>query len=474
MNGKYGADDYRSSVPVVLLDSENDHPLNLIRQIEKQCSGANCVVVRTPTTDISKHLPELSAQPLHDGAIAHPEAVYVVSPEHYFQVQGGVFRLYKPERVYDAGPGRYAPGRAERREDRLPLEAVARASDDAMIGMSLDGIVNRWNQGATQMYGYAADEMIGRNAEILCRREDLSRWYELLEKLRQGESVTVGDCRRLSRDGEILIVSATASPITDENGDVAGVSLVEHDVSERKEIEQGLRRYSRELEEANRDLETFSYSVSHDLRAPLRAIDGFSRIVLEDYAEALDEDGKQLLQGIHGNAVKMAQLIDDLLAFSRIGRQEMETAPVDMGKLAAEVVQESLHDTDGISAIKIGELPPAQGDRSMLRVVLFNLITNALKYSSTQEHPRVDIGGESHSPGRVVYFVRDNGVGFDMRDAHRLFRVFQRLHDGREFQGTGLGLAIVSRVVTRHDGSVWAESEPDNGATFYFSLPCAK
>lgn len=240
-----------------------------------------------------------------------------------------------------------------------------------------------------------------------------------------------------------------------------------HDASA---VEQGLRRYSRELEEANRDLETFSYSISHDLRAPLRAVDGFSRILLEDHGEALNDEARQLLGGIHGNAMKMARLIDDLLEFSRMGRQAIEPAPVDMHRLALEAVHECTRESGQGALIDVDELPGAEGDRTMLRLVLLNLIGNALKYSAKREQPRVRIGAE-RCGASITYFVQDNGVGFDMQRADRLFGVFQRLHEQREFQGTGLGLAIVSRVITRHGGRIWAQSEEGRGATFYFTLP---
>jgi signal transduction histidine kinase len=223
-----------------------------------------------------------------------------------------------------------------------------------------------------------------------------------------------------------------------------------------------------ELMAANRELDTFSYSVSHDLRAPARAINGYAQMLQEDYAERLDGEGRRLLGVIRASSLRMGQLIDDLLTFSRLGRQAPAKRPVDMAALAREVVREVAGDAS--AAIEVGSLPPAEVDSSLLRQVWINLVGNALKYSSKRADPRIEIGGEE-GPGENLYWVRDNGAGFDMRYADKLFGVFQRLHRADEFPGTGVGLAIVQRVVARHGGRVWAEGRPGEGACFHFSLP---
>jgi signal transduction histidine kinase len=224
-----------------------------------------------------------------------------------------------------------------------------------------------------------------------------------------------------------------------------------------------------ELAAANRELDAFSYSVSHDLRAPLRAVDGFALMLEEDYAGKLDDEGRRLIGVVRANAQRMNQLIDDLLDFSRLGRKEMAREPVDMAQVAREVASEI---APGSAAIEIAQLPAARGDRSLLKQVWVNLIGNAVKYSSKIENPRVEVGARAE--GRlIVYWVRDNGAGFDMKYAGKLFGVFQRLHLPEEFPGTGVGLAIVQRVVSRHGGRVWAEAAPNQGACFYFTLPAA-
>lgn len=225
------------------------------------------------------------------------------------------------------------------------------------------------------------------------------------------------------------------------------------------------------LAEANKELDAFSYSVSHDLRAPVRAIDGYARILAEDQADRLDDEGRRVLGVIRSSAAHMAQLIDDLLTFSRLGRKAPAKQPLDMESLVGEVVRE-LGLEKPTTKIELQTLPPAEADRSLLRQVWANLLANALKYSGKRADARVQIGGRLE-PSERVYWVRDNGVGFDMRYAGKLFGVFQRLHASDEFPGTGVGLAIVQRVVTRHGGRVWAEGRPGEGACFYFSLPAA-
>ncbi|MDD5248997.1 MAG: ATP-binding protein [Rhodocyclaceae bacterium] len=227
------------------------------------------------------------------------------------------------------------------------------------------------------------------------------------------------------------------------------------------------------LEQANRELEAFAYSVSHDLRAPLRAIDGFSHILLDDYAGALDDEGKRLLNLVRANTARMGQLIDDMLSFSRMARREMAAMTIDMTQLAREVAAELQAATAGrVLRFDIAPLPPARGDRDMLRQVLVNLLSNAVKFTRPRAEAAIEVGGAVAAEGGI-YFVKDNGVGFDMAYADKLFGVFERLHPQQEFEGTGIGLALVKRIVARHGGRVWAEGKEGEGAVFHFSLPGA-
>jgi signal transduction histidine kinase len=228
---------------------------------------------------------------------------------------------------------------------------------------------------------------------------------------------------------------------------------------------------NKELEAANKELESFSYSVSHDLRAPLRAIDGYSSMLEENYFPVLDDEGKRLLSVIRESSLKMGRLIDHLLAFSRLGRKALVKEVFDTGALVREVLAElRVAEDRPAAAVALGALPPSWGDRALLKQVWTNLISNAVKYSSGRPAPHLEISG-SESADETVYRVKDDGAGFDMRYYDKLFGVFQRLHDENEFPGTGVGLAIVQRVVTRHGGRAWAQGQPGEGAEFFFSLP---
>jgi len=259
---------------------------------------------------------------------------------------------------------------------------------------------------------------------------------------------------------------------------VAG-GLIHHHLTERKRAEEKLRRLHGKLEHqaaaleaANKELEAFSYSVSHDLRAPLRHIDGFTDLLRRHAAASLDDKSHRYLKTISESAKQMGALIDDLLAFSMVGRTELRMTSVDLNQIVKGVVDDLAHDLDGRRiAWTIGTLPAVHGDPALLRQVLVNLIDNAVKYTRTREEARIEIGLDGGGPYETVLFIRDNGAGFDMQYIDKLFGIFQRLHSAGEFEGTGIGLANVRRIIQRHGGRTWAEGIVDGGATFYFSLP---
>jgi PAS domain S-box-containing protein len=280
-------------------------------------------------------------------------------------------------------------------------------------------------------------------------------------------------------DGAERWISARAYPVRDARGAVIHFTGIAEDITERKRAEAELERHRGRLEElvgvrtaaleqALREQESFSYSVSHDLRAPLRAINGFAEILLDSEEAVLSEEGKRLLDRIARNATRMGQLIDDILEYSRSSRLEMTVAEVDLGDLARKVAEE-LQTGYPDTVVEIGPLPRVKGDPTMLNQVLQNLIGNALKFSAKRETPKVEVG-MSEVEGERVFHVRDNGAGFEMQYAGKLFGMFQRMHHESQFPGTGVGLAIVKRLVERHGGRVWAESLPDQGATFFFTL----
>jgi two-component system sensor histidine kinase/response regulator len=240
---------------------------------------------------------------------------------------------------------------------------------------------------------------------------------------------------------------------------------------ENAQLAQRLREHAAELEAANKDLEAFSFSVSHDLRAPLRSIDGCCQIIEEELGEKLDESGRRLFRAARDSTRQMARLIDDLLGFARLGKQPLSKEPVIVSALVQEVVVElRKQDVKRRIDVRVTELPDCVGDPALLRQVFVNLLSNAFKFTGKKEEALVEVGCDL-ATGENIYFIRDNGAGFDMRHSHRLFDPFRRLHSAREFEGSGVGLSIVHRVIRRHGGRIWAEAEVDKGATFYFALP---
>ncbi|MGH7267549.1 MAG: sensor histidine kinase, partial [Candidatus Rokuibacteriota bacterium] len=285
--------------------------------------------------------------------------------------------------------------------------------------------------------------------------------------------------RHRTKDGRVIDVEISSHTL-----DLAGrkaVLVVAQDVTSRRQAETEIRRLNAELEErvrqrtaelqaTNRELEAFSYSVSHDLRAPLRAIDGFSRILVEDHGPELTSEARRYLETVRTNTRQMGQLVDDLLAFSRLGRTPLAVHPIRLEPLVRQALDDlGVGPDDGTVAVDVAALAPCRADPALLKQVFLNLLGNALKFTRLREAPRVEVGCHV-TDGEAVYHVRDNGVGFDMRYAEKLFGVFQRLHRADEYEGTGVGLAIVQRVIQRHGGRVWAEAEVDKGATFYFTL----
>ncbi|WNV03271.1 PAS domain S-box protein [Candidatus Methylospira mobilis] len=364
---------------------------------------------------------------------------------------------------------------------RTQLAAIVEFSNDAIIGKTPDGIITSWNKGAERIYGYSADEVLGKSITLL-GPERHAEIHGLLETIRKGGTVVNHETERVCKGGALIHVALTLSPIRDASGNISGISTIARDITERRqaetelralknELEQRVVERTRQLEAANKELEAFAYSVSHDLRTPLRAIDGFSRILLDEYPGKLDKEGRRLLNVVRDNTCRMGQLIDDMLKFSRTGRVELTLSLIDMERLAHEVFEELRPAGAGDRLqLEIEAIPPAMGDSAMMRQVFVNLLSNAIKFSHSRDIARIKVGG-SIAGSEAVYYVMDNGVGFDNQYVDKLFGVFQRLHSVNEFEGTGIGLAIVKRIITRHGGRVWAEGEVGRGATVHFTLP---
>ena len=286
-------------------------------------------------------------------------------------------------------------------------------------------------------------------------------------------------------DGSETWVTTTKMPLRDKKGQIVGTFGISTNITERKQIEERIRKLNEELElrvierttqleSVNKELKAFAYSVSHDLRAPLRAIDGYTNILVEDYGQSLDEEGKRVCAVICSETKRMGQIIDDLRSFSHISHAEMQVSPINMETLVYSVFNElTTPESRERIDFRVAPLPSAIGTLALIREAWMNLLSNAIKFSSKRERAVIEVGYQQYGQ-RIIYSVRDNGAGFDMQRAENLFTVFWRLHSKKEFEGTGVGLAIVQRLVHRHGGEVWAESQIDKGATFYFSLEAAK
>jgi PAS domain S-box-containing protein len=346
-----------------------------------------------------------------------------------------------------------------------------------------DGIFVQINDTELRWLGYAREEIIGtvKYDDLLTpRSRELFRSNFQLFKVRGW--ISDMEFEMVRKDGSILPVLLSATTVTDNNGEFIMSRATSYDITERRKAEEDIRRFNeqlekkvidrtRDLEAANKELEDFTYTVSHDLRTPLRAIDGFSRMLLRDEGNNLTENTQRKIDVIRDNVQRMGRLIDDLLALSRLGRTTMSLSSVDMEKLVNETWNDLCAIDDGHrKELQMWPLPGFFGDRALVRQVLANLLSNAVKYSRPKGRAIIEIGGKD-SGDEILYYVKDKGVGFDMRYYDKLFGAFQRLHSDEEFEGTGVGLAIVRRIVHRHGGTVWAEGKVDEGAVFYFTLP---
>lgn len=362
--------------------------------------------------------------------------------------------------------------RAEEERDRFFT-----LSGDLLCIATMDGRFKRANPAWRRMLGYNPDDLVGRPFAELIHPEDLAATAVEVERLARGEETISFENRYRHVDGtwHWLRWSARASLL---DGLVYGSA---RDVTDERVADERIHRLNtdlalraRQLEAANRELESFSYSVSHDLRAPLRHIDGFSSLLANRLGPGIDKEAQRYLGTISRAAKQMGMLIDDLLAFSRVGRTPLRIEPIRHNALLAEVMENGhYHRSERPIQWELAELPDVHADRSLLRQVWANLIDNAVKYSSKSPAPHIVVGGalNPENSGEYVFFVRDNGVGFDMAYADKLFGVFQRLHGPTEFEGTGIGLANVRRIVSRHHGRTWAEGRVNEGAVFYFSIP---
>ncbi|MDP8267667.1 MAG: PAS domain S-box protein [Candidatus Tenebribacter davisii] len=366
------------------------------------------------------------------------------------------------------------------RETNARHSAMIENIGDVIAIVGADSLTKYQSPNIEKWFGWKPEDIIGTSGWDKMHPEDIERIQKEFSKVLQKETTSIVEYRFKCKDGKYKWIELTALNCINDPA-INGVLLNYHDSTERKQAEFELKKYrdhleelvkgrTQELESSNKELEAFSYSVSHDLRAPLRAINGFTQILMEDYVEKLDDEGKRLGSVILNNSRKMGQLIDDLLSFSRLGRAAMHFTEIDMKTLVYNVYLEITSPKEQKKIhFSIADLPEVQGDYNMLRQVWVNLISNATKFSAKQNKPIISVTCQEKDKV-FIYCIRDNGAGYDMKYQDKLFGVFQRLHLETEFTGTGVGLALVRRIIQRHNGTTWAEGEVGKGAAFYFSL----
>jgi PAS domain S-box-containing protein len=369
-------------------------------------------------------------------------------------------------------------------QQRLLLQSTAlAAAANSIIITSRAGAILWANPAFSAMTGYAPAEALGQNPRFLkSGRHDSGFYRDFWETIVAGKTWR-GEFINRRKDGSEYVNEQTVTPVRSANGEISHFIGVMQDITGRRQaeaevgrlneqLEQRVRDRTAQLQAANQELEAFAFSVSHDLRAPLRHISGFADMLLESAGTGLSDECRNYVALIHGSAHRMQRLIDDLLTLSRTNRADMRIDQVNLPELVPDVIRQLLPELNGRNIVwKQPHLPLIQADVALLRQVFTNLLSNAIKYTRPRNPAEIEIGCAEDSPAETVLFVRDNGVGFDMAYADKLFGVFQRLHPIEDFEGTGIGLANVRRIIARHGGRTWAEGKIDGGATFYFSIP---
>ena len=370
--------------------------------------------------------------------------------------------------------------------DKLQIEVVERTQQASLLNLTHDtifvrdmnNVITYWNRGAQELFGWTPEAAVGKRSHELLRTEFPVPVEEIrAELLRTGR--WEGELGKVKSDGTHVVVASRWSLRRDEQDRPAAILETNNDITERKRWEEQMQslnhelaKRSTELEVINKELEAFAYSVSHDLRAPLRHMAGYTELLQKRISSQIDEKSQRYMGILLESAKRMGNLIDDLLSFSRIGRAETQRTLISLTQLVNEALGEVRQGTEGREIEwKIGSLPNCLGDRSMLRLALINLLSNAVKFTRLRPRAEIEIGCAEANGREIVVFIRDNGVGFDMKYVGKLFGVFQRLHRSDAFEGTGIGLATVQRIIHRNGGRIWAESLVDQGATFYFSAP---
>lgn len=348
------------------------------------------------------------------------------------------------------------------------LAAIIESSEDAIVSKDLNGIVTSWNRAAERIFGYTADEMIGKPIRVIAAPDRIDEMPKILERIRSGERIEHYETRRMRKDGRIIDVALTVSPVLGGDGRIVGASKIARDISDRKETERALARHAELLARQNSDLRQFAYIISHDLQEPLRTINSFSQLLRQRYHGRLDHDADEFLDYITGAASRMSELIRGLLSYASVTNiEETEPAPLNTRECldrALANLERAFAESRGI--VEIGEMPDVNADATSMTQIFQNLVSNALKYRGP-EPPRIRVGGQRN--GReCIFSVSDNGIGIAPEYHDKIFGLFRRVH-GPEYRGTGIGLALCKKLVERMGGRIWVESKEGEGSTFRFT-----
>lgn len=353
--------------------------------------------------------------------------------------------------------------RKQAEEQMSMLSALVQSAEDAIISKDLEGVVKSWNIGAEKIFGYAGHEALGRNISFLIPEGSFNEVPEISRRIAQGEHIGYYETVRLRKDGKIIPVSLTFSPIRDAGGRVIGISSIAHDISERK-------RLISELERSNKELEQFAYVASHDLQEPLRMVSSYVKLLERRYKEKLDAQADTYIGFAADGAIRMQKLIEGLLAYSRISRRGTEFGQVDINEVFARAVSNlSSAVRESEAVVTKDELPVVSGDETQLLQLLQNLIGNAIKFRRPEIPPEVHIAAK-RTGAEWIFSVSDNGIGIEPQYFERIFLMFQRLHTRAQYEGTGIGLALCKRIVERHNGRIWVKSVPGKGTIFLFTI----
>jgi PAS domain S-box-containing protein len=351
--------------------------------------------------------------------------------------------------------------------------AVVESSDDAIVTKTLDGVITGWNQAAERLFGFSAQEAIGKSIDIIVPDELRSEVRMNLDRIRRGEKVDHHETTRTGRDGRRIDVSLSISPVKSPTGEIVGATKVTRDITAQKRDQRALAKRSEDLQRSNADLEQFAYVASHDLQEPLRMVSTYTQLLLEHYEGALDEKARKYMNYTLDGSQRMRQLIKDLLAYSRVDTEGKTPGPIQSGMVVKNVL-DSLKITieESHAEIVYGDLPSVRADKVQLAQVFQNLIGNALKFRG-ERPPHIHISAEQ-SNDKWTFRVEDNGIGIDKQYSEVVFQMFRRLHERDRYVGNGIGLAITKKIVERHGGRIWFDSDLEKGSTFYFTMPAAE